>query len=312
MTAATPSSGAAFGLQVTSAFAVPGLRQDPRSGTAGAVTVERDEDPPSAWDGEPAMMKRSPGGRLLATQHHDDRRGHRLFAAGYGTFDIGPAGERIVCHPDPAAPEWVWQRLLLGQVLPYAAILHGVETFHAAAVEVDGRVMAIAGASGAGKSSLALNLAVAGATFSADDVVAIAAGGATVVLPGPAVANVRDTALRERAESGAWPFGGILGRSEESIRATILSEAAPAPLEALYFIDRGEQHSDVRFLPADDVFRLIGHTFNILIGTPARLTRQLDTCARIAQRAALFEVRAAADIPAQRLAHAIGSHFAKL
>lgn len=312
MTAATMCPGAAFGLQVTSAFAIPGMRRDPSSGAVGAVALERDDRPPRVWKGEPAMMKRSPKGRVLASLHDDDRRGHRLFAAGYGTFDIGPAGDRIVCHPDPDAPEWLWQQFLLGQALPYAAVLQGVETFHAAAVEVDGRVMAIAGASGAGKSSLALNLAVAGATFSTDDVVAIAPGRAPVVFPGPAVANIRDVTLRGRAETGDWPFGGIVGRSQESVRAAILSEGSPAPLEALYFIDRGKQHTGVHFRPAEDAFRLVGHTFNALIGTRARLTRQLDTCARVAACAGLFEVRAGAGVSAQRLADAIGSHFAEL
>ena len=311
MTVATTCSGAAFGLEVTSAFAVPGMRQDPRSGAVGAVGLERDDQPPREWEGEPAMIKRSPRGRILAALHVDDRRGHRLYAAGYGTFDIGSAGDRIVCRPDPDAPEWLWQRFLLGQALPYAAVLQGVETFHAAAVEVEGRVLAIAGASGSGKSSLALNLAVAGATFSSDDVLAIGPGEATVVFPGPAIANIRDPALRGHAETGGWPFGVIVGRSPESVRAVILSEGPPAPLGALYFIERGKQHAGVDIRPAEDALRLIGHTFNALIGTRARLTRQLDACAQIAARARLFEVRADAGVLARGLAEAIGSHFSE-
>ena len=311
MTAAPACSGSAFGLQVSSAFAVPGLRPAVRSGAVGAVVLERDGRPQQEWNGEPAMIKRSPKGRVLAALHVDARRGHRLVAAGYGTFDISSAGDRIVCRPDPDAPEWLWQRFLLGQAMPYAAVLQGVETFHASAVEVDGVVLAIAGASGAGKSSLALNLAVAGARFSADDVVAIAPGGTTVVFPGPAIANVRDPALRRRAETGERPFGAIVGRSQESVRAVILPAGSPAPLGALYFIERGTQHASIQFSPTEDAFRLIGHAFNALVGTPDRLMRQLDTCARVASTATLFDVRAGTGVSAERLSAAIGAHFSE-
>ena len=86
----------------------------------------------------------------------------------YGTFGVAGDGSRITCAPNELPP-WVWQRFLVAQPLPLASLLHGHEPPHASAVGIDGRAVLLMGTSGAGKSSIALQMAARGATFLADD-----------------------------------------------------------------------------------------------------------------------------------------------
>src|SRR3712207_7852895 len=45
------------------------------------------------------------------------------------------------CSPPGVAP-WRWQRFLVGRILPWAAVLCGLEALHASAVVLDGRAIA--------------------------------------------------------------------------------------------------------------------------------------------------------------------------
>jgi hypothetical protein len=102
----------------------------------------------------------------------DEELGYRLYARHFGLALINPNGERVLCAP-PGAPDWSWQRFLVGRVLPWAALLRGREVFHASAVQVGGRAIAIVAPSGGGKTSLALRLVLRGAGFITDDVLAL-------------------------------------------------------------------------------------------------------------------------------------------
>ena len=76
----------------------------------------------------------SPRGRLS-----DPRTGVRRAPALRGR----PA---LQCDPE-GLPDGGWQRLLIAQVLPFAALLHGLEVFHASAVVHRGRAVAFLGPS---------------------------------------------------------------------------------------------------------------------------------------------------------------------
>jgi hypothetical protein len=301
------ATGYAFGLFVEAAMPVAGLLPAVPGPTLGSVTVESGAGEPADWPVAPQMCKRDGEGRVLASLHSHPTRGFRLYARSFGTFDLSAAGDRIECRPDPQAPDWLWQRFLLGQVLPFAAVLHGVEPFHASAVVLDGRTIAIAGGSGAGKSSLALNLVAAGASFVTDDVVAVLPGSATLT-PGPPIANVRDPQLRERAERGEPPFGRVLGRGGGNLRVEVTPGDAPGELAAMYFVDRSGDHPYLRFEACDDPFTLLGHTFNTHIRSSVRLPRQLDTCGRISEVAKLTWVRAPKRLAAPDLARELAFH----
>jgi hypothetical protein len=300
-----------FGLEVRSEIEIPGLREAPSGpparAPAPAVAVELGAGAERPWASPPVMAKRAPSGTLLASFHDEPERGYRLYAHGFGSFEIARDGSRISCRPSPGAEAWRWQRFLCGQALPFVAVLHGFEPFHSAAVGLDGRAAALVGGSGSGKTTLALQLVAAGAAFCSDDVVALAPG-STEVEPAPAVANVRDGSLRARAERGAPPFGATLGSTAESVRVLIDAACERLPLGLVYFIERSAAHPTVCFTPVSDPFLLLGHTFNVLVQTPERLERQLDACARVAEAAALVRVTAPAALPAAELAALIAAH----
>src|SRR5581483_12273022 len=114
-----------------------------------------------------------------------------------------------------------WERLLIAQTLPFAALLHGLEVFHASAIVRDGEAVAFVGPSRAGKTSLALELCARGARFLADDVLALERRGETLLgHPGSPVASVD-------ANSG-----------EDEWLISVRGAANPVPLAALFFIDR--------------------------------------------------------------------------
>jgi hypothetical protein len=192
-------------------------------------------------------------------------------------------------------------------VLPLAAVLRGLEVLHASAVVLDGRAVALAGACRAGKTSVAGYLAAAGAPFLTDDVLAVEPEAEGVLChPGVAAANVRDAGLRALVEAGHVPFRGIVGRGGGSLRVLLARVERSVALEAIYFLDHGS--TDLCFEATDDPYLLLGHTFNVMVRTPERLTRQLDVCSRVASDARMFRVRVPGSMGPAELASRIAEH----
>ncbi|MBX3466785.1 MAG: serine/threonine protein kinase [Planctomycetes bacterium] len=105
-------------------------------------------------------------------------------------FRIAPAGDRIVARwPDDATFEDA-SCYLLGPVLRFVLGLRGVPCLHASAVDVDGGAIALAGESGAGKSTTAAALVRAGARLLTDDTVTLVRSGEDVVVH-PGYAGLR-------------------------------------------------------------------------------------------------------------------------
>jgi hypothetical protein len=88
--------------------------------------------------------------------------GYRLTVAGVGTLDIAADGSAIAWRlglelptDDAARLPWPAVETALGPALALALAAHGVFCLHAGAVERQGRVVALVGESGRGKSTLA-------------------------------------------------------------------------------------------------------------------------------------------------------------
>src|SRR4051794_2602481 len=169
--------GRAFGLEIESSFEAPGLpaASGPACGPRVRMDLARAEEIDRDWPGQ--------GATRVLEEHFDDAapartivfppdHGYRLYARNFGLARISPSGERVVCAPPDAEP-WSWQRFLVGRILPWAAVLRGREAFHASAVGVRGRAVAFVGVTGAGKTSLAVQLVARGARFLTDDVLAL-------------------------------------------------------------------------------------------------------------------------------------------
>src|SRR5262249_6315187 len=129
----------------------------------------------SLWkesDARRMLERRHPDGRLFLRVDHDERVGYLVHAPHFGRHLIAPDGGTITSAL-PTLPPSRWERLFLARVLPLAAVLHGLEVFHASAVALGDDVLAFSGAAGVGKTSTAAHLLGLGAEFVTDDVLAV-------------------------------------------------------------------------------------------------------------------------------------------
>lgn len=309
----------AFGLDLEASFPIPGASPAQPAGPAGrAVRLElatRDEIL-SGWD--PAApqrisTRRAPSGRAAVAIDADERAGHLIRAQGFGCFWISPGAARIRCAP-LRIPSWRWQRYLIGQVLPLAAVLRGLEVFHASAVAIDGRALALLGASTAGKTSVAVQLVLGGARFMTDDVLAVSPGaaGGVIAHPGVGVASLRHSAGALLAAGERRRLGHTIGRDREASRIELPRRAADAPLTRAYLLERSGEPGEpaIERLSPVDPRLLLGGSFNFVIRTTQRLENQLDVCARIARGVDVHRARFGPDTGPAELARAIEAGLA--
>jgi hypothetical protein len=141
------------------------------------------------------------------------------------TLDCG--AHTITVHRAPEADPGMVPVFLEGSVLAHAATAEGLLVLHASAVEVDGRALAIVGAPGAGKSTLAALLCAAGARLVADDALRVdATGNGAVCFPG-----TRSLRLRPAAANLATEIEGAVEVTADGRTAVLPTRPAAAPLE---------------------------------------------------------------------------------
>jgi hypothetical protein len=306
------TSATVFGLDVWSEEPLPYLQgaRAPRTGRVLDVLV--DHRGYTGWE---------PGAKLISAQldrdgtpairieAHPDA-GYQLSGPRYGRHVISPDGRRLRLIPEGAAPA-DWQRFLIGQVLPFAAAVNGLEVFHASAVAFGSRALAIVGPSGAGKTSLALALARAGAVLLADDVLALEPGeDGLLAHPGTPVAGVAHGEA-ERLGARLADAGAVAVDERERLIPVELA-AGPVALRAVLFLERSREGScEPRLSVVQGTGALLGTTFNFVLDDPARLVRLLDVCA-LAAHGTLARVSFGAAVDADRLAGCVGAWFESL
>lgn len=309
-------TGRAFGIKLEADFPIPGLLDGatpPLRRATGkrrihiALTDTATLD--GAWPLQAAQrtfeLRRSDGRSILTIDREPDA-GYRVWIPGLGRCVISPQGKGILCAPPRGRNRW---RLLIGQGLPIAAALQGLEVLHASAVVLGGRALAFIAESGTGKTSVALHLLSHGAQFLADDVVALEAEGeALVAHPGIGIAHVpggEQLALRNAGVRLRRP----LDPTTKHHVALALHDRA-APLAAAYFLERTSGLDAVEIVPLDppDARLLLGATFVAHVPTAARLIMQLDICSRIARTVPVFRVRSPREWGAAQVADRIAHH----
>lgn len=224
------------------------------------------------------------GSEIFRIEAHAEA-GYRIWGRARGSYLLSVDGRRLHCAPGEC-PSETWERFLIGQVLPFAALVTGLEIFHASAVVLNGEALAFAGPSGAGKTSVALSLCDGGARFLADDVLALESrGGELLAHPGTALVGVDRCEANRLRNAGKLPREEVLmsNRREHVVRMKTSTEEAP--LHALFFLDRRpDGPCDPRFEPVTDPQTLLAATFNFVLGTRERLCGLLEVCALAAQR----------------------------
>jgi hypothetical protein len=304
----------AFGLELEGSFPAAGLPplEGPGGGPLTRLELASAEAIDAAWplEGATRVLEERFGGRTPSrTIDQHDAAGYRLYARHFGLALIAPDGRRVLCAPPGVAP-WRWQRFLVGRVLPWAAILSGLEAFHASAVELDGRAAAFVGPSGAGKTSLAIRLVLGGAGFLTDDVLAIDRGpdGALRAHPGASVASLRADERAAMLPDQWRRLGTVLGHSDKTYVALARAPAA-VPLGVVYFLTQDDRCGGViERLPAPDPRVLLSSTFVLSMRTPGRLRNLLDICAEVARSVPAFRVRIGPASESAVLAEALNTH----
>ena len=277
-----------FGLDVhadTSLSFLQGARATP-TGNALELSVAPADAAPN-WPSCARLVcdQREPDGSVSFRIEAHPQRGFLIWGPAYGSHLVSSDGRRLRCAPE-GRRAGDWQRLLIGQVLPFAALLRGLEILHASAVAIEGGAIAFLGRAGSGKTSAALELTRRGAAFVADDVLALArAGEVLLAQPGTPVAGVDHAEARRLAQVGATrPLETLAVNAHERL-VRMPGAAAPAPLTTLFFLDRRRDGPrDPRFAAVDDPRLLLGATFNSVLTQRARLRELLEVCALAARR----------------------------
>jgi hypothetical protein len=307
-----PWRARAFGLEIELSFGAPGLpratgpREGPSTRLELATADEIEQDWPTSGT-ERVLEERFDDGPPARTIDVHPHHGYRLYARNFGLARISPTGARVVCAPPDDEP-WSWQRFLVGRILPWAAVLRGHEAFHASAVGFRNRAVAFVGETGAGKTSLAVQLVTRGMEFFTDDVLALErSDGLVRAHPGASIVSVRESE-RDVIPAQTWTgLGTVLGHSGKTYVDVPRAER-PLPLGAIYFLGAGEG-PPVERVPRLDPRMLLSSTFVLGVQTPARLLNQLEVCSAIARGIPVFQLRIGPELSANLLAEVVLDHL---
>jgi hypothetical protein len=217
------------------------------------------------------------GGVLFQIARSD--RGYRFSGPRYGTAIVSPEASRVWGSPGEGGMG-DWQRFLIAQVLPFAAVLRGLEVFHASAVAIDGRAVVFVGPSGAGKTSIAMAFCRLGASFLADDVLSVERDGDSLLgHPGAPVAGLTSDEAERLRRLRSLDSGAVLASDPREAMVRVAPQWAPVPLTAIFVLDRRlGAPSEPRFEPVPEPQVLLSATFNLVLLDGTRLEALLDVC----------------------------------
>jgi hypothetical protein len=236
--------------------------------------------------GEPPAASGAPTEGTRAVHHLD---------AGAGVLACAPV--------NPGEPSW-W-RLVLDSVLFTVALARGYEALHAGAIATPTGAIAIAAATGGGKSTLLAELIGRGVALLADDVVVLEPRGALPPLahPGPPVMTV--PAERVPILDGESPAPTIVSIEDERWIAVPV-RAQPLELRALVVLDRRPAGPGG---PSSPSLRRIERPLAPLLDalmrfpdTPEREQTRFELAGAIASQGGVWRLTASLDTPPDVLA----------
>jgi len=155
-----------------------------------------------------------------------------------GTYAWDPGARTLACWQAPHGTDDFLRAHLLGRVLATAMHDDGCLVLHAGAVAMGGRAVAFVGPKGAGKSTLALALALGGAAMVSDDTLPVdfaPDGSAAIARPGIAALRLEPGQL---VRFGAQPVSPP--RDDGKVVAlpppAVARARGPLPLDAVYLL----------------------------------------------------------------------------
>ena len=207
---------------------------------------------------------------------------YHVRVSGCGHFKVTP--ERIDVAVEPGVRASTIRHLLLDQVLPLALAAEGRLVLHASGLRRHGRAIALAGAAGTGKSTMAAALSGEGWAVMSDDGVLIDdANGAVAVPAYPGLRlwpeTLAVTGMRERCIGEVAEYSAKL-----RVAPAATGDAGAAPLSHIYVLERGGTFGIETLGPRDATAAMLAHLYRADLTDRDGLAAQLDACARLVER----------------------------
>ncbi|TAL11935.1 MAG: hypothetical protein EPO02_03050 [Nitrospirae bacterium] len=210
--------------------------------------------------------------------------------AGLFEFLVSPEGRRIACRAFNGTTQEAFQTYLVGQVLSFALLKHGIEPLHATVVVVQQQAVAFLGGSGYGKSSLGAAFLQAGHTLLTDDILVTTEEDRRFMAhPGPPRIKLFPDIMKTLR--GERLIGVAMNPTTRKLVIPLApqqSSHAAVPLRAIYMLrppGAGVPRKRATIAPLSQhraCLDLLANTFNPVIVNPDRLTRQFKLASRIA------------------------------
>jgi hypothetical protein len=305
-----PVRSAAFGMQLDLGFPCTGLEQP---GAAHAdcqaeVSLTNPEDLARRWPASEAIRigeDRLDDGTIVTILERHPDLGFRFHSPHFGDHLVVRAGRQILSAA-PGVDPWMLERFIIGKALPLAAVLQGLEVFHASAVVLDDHVLACAGSSGTGKSSVATQLMIAEAAFFADDVVSVARSSSDLIAyPGANVINVRVPELERTTLDQRARLGRLIGLRDDRAMFESDRDRRALPLGGIYFLDRSRDWDRLALAKPPDARQFLACTYDTATKDSRRLVNLLELCALLAQQDLLTLVKIPRNCTSDQVAQAI-------
>jgi hypothetical protein len=251
------------------------------------------------WGDEVAIPADPPPGRVLALQDPDvggctiveTPDGHTIHFSEECDFRISSDWRSILVDLAPGVERGFVPILLTGNVLASLLALQGECVLHASGVRADAWTLAILGASGVGKSTLAALFCAGGAALVSDDLLRITSNG------GPPSCYTGTTQIRLRpnaaALADAFPSDARDLTADGRIAVTPVQAAGPiSELDAVLIPSPSRRVRNLRVRRLTQKEALISLlSYPRVLGwresTPIR--RHFEVCARIAEHVPVFE-----------------------
>lgn len=182
----------AFGLSLETAMQPPGAWQAWPTGQADLAIVSASPGTVAEhWSGMASIGWRATIDEQPFVLEVGRAGDHRFVHGEHSLHHLSADATVLRCAPANVA-DATWWRVVLDSVLFSVALLRGYEALHAGAVAVGGGAVAIAAATGGGKSTLLGELLSRGCAMLADDVVVLQSRAGTTPLahPGPPLMTV--------------------------------------------------------------------------------------------------------------------------
>jgi hypothetical protein len=293
----------AYGLVLSSDLPLPELEPAGAAGNrALSITLRSEPVSEDGWTW-PQPRPAVADGRWRAVGVRG--RQHRLLFDGGADFVVSPHDAEIRVHNTSGAPTMdVLHHRLIDQVVPLVMSHLGRLVLHGSAFVTPRGAVAVLGAPGAGKSTLAASFGLNGAPVIADDALFLERDGERI-LAVPAYGGIRvchdalsalrgGTARRSRKSTSPAKSGGPgrnAGRKQRlTSRDGVAFAPAPVALGRVYVLQPANQEAAAidrveirRLSPRDAIMALVGHAFTLDIGDRQRLMEQfLRVCAACA------------------------------